>query len=179
MTSFTTQTVQSSFFSPRSKPQLENDVFLSFRGIDTRNSFTDYLYHALKDKGFKTFKDDEEIKLGYSISPELSNAIKKSRIAVIILSKNYASSTWCLEELVKIVECMKGGSLTVLPIFYHVDPSHVRHQNGTFAVAFQEHEKRLQENLDQVQIWRDALEVVANISGKRLTNGYHLLIFFY
>ena len=178
MTSSTTQTGQSSFFSSCPKPQHENDVFLSFRGEDTRHNFTDHLYHALKDKGFITFKDDEEIELGYSISPKLSNAIEKSRIAIIILSKNYASSTWCLEELVKIVKCMNGG-LIVLPIFYHVDPSHVRHQNETFAVAFEEHEKRFQENLDQVQIWRDALTVVANLTGKILMSGYHLLIFFY
>ena len=178
MASPTTQTFQSSFSSPCSKPRPKNDVFLSFRGKDTRDNFTDHLYHALKSKGFITFKDDEEIELGYPISPELSNAIEKSRIAVIILSKNYASSTWCLEELVKIVKCMKGG-LRVLPIFYHVDPNHVRHQNETFAVAFDEHEKRFQENPEKVQIWRAALRVVTNLSGKTLTNGYHLLIFFY
>ena len=91
-------------------------------------------------------------------------------MAVIIFSENYAFSTWCLKELVKIVECMKGG-LKVLPIFYHVDPSHVRHQKETFAVAFDEHEKRLQENPEQVQIWRTALREVANLSGKTLMNG--------
>ncbi|XP_050281493.1 disease resistance protein RUN1-like [Quercus robur] len=91
-------------------------------------------------------------------------------MAVIILSENYASSTWCLEELVKIVECMKGG-LKVLPIFYHVDPSHVRHQKETFAVAFDEHGKRLQENPEKVQIWRTALREVTNLSGKTLMNG--------
>ena len=178
MASSTSQTVQSSFSSPCSKPRPENDVFLSFRGEDTRDNFTDHLYHALKGKGFSTFKNDKELEPGNPISPKLLDAIEKSRIAVIVFSKNYASSPWCLEELVKIVKCMKGG-LRVLPIFYHVDPSHVRHQNETFAVAFDEHGKRLQENLEKVQIWRDALRVVANLSGKTLTNGYHLLIFFY
>lgn len=34
------------------------DVFLSFRGKDSRNSFVSHLYFALKQKGILTFKDD-------------------------------------------------------------------------------------------------------------------------
>ena len=170
MVSTRTQIVPPSFSSPCSKPQPKNDVFPNFRGEDTRNNFTDHLYHALKDKGFITFKDDKELVPGTPISMKLLDAIEKSRMAVIILSQNYAFSPWCLEELVKIVECMKGG-LKVLPIFYHVDPSHVRNQKETFAVAFDEHEKRLQENPKKVQVWRTALREVANLSGKTLMNG--------
>ena len=167
MVSTRTQVVPPSFSSPCSKPRPKNDIFLNFRGEDTRDNFTDHLYHALKEKGFITFKDDKELVPGNPISSKLLDAIEKSRMAVIIFSENYASSTW---ELVKIVKCMKGG-LKVLPIFYHVDPSHVRHQKETFAVAFAEHEKRLQENPEQVQIWRTALREVANLSGKTLMNG--------
>uniref|UniRef100_A0A2N9I8H3 ADP-ribosyl cyclase/cyclic ADP-ribose hydrolase n=1 Tax=Fagus sylvatica TaxID=28930 RepID=A0A2N9I8H3_FAGSY len=102
------------------------------------------------------------------ISAEILEAIEKSRKAVIILSKNYASSTRCLEELVKIVECRKGG-LKVLPIFYHVEPDDVWYQSGTFEVAFAEHEKRFEENT--VQKWRAALTEVANLSGKHIKDG--------
>ena len=105
MASTSIQTVPSSFTSAFSKPQPEYDVFLSFRGEDTRCNFTDHLYHALVDKEIITFRDDKELKMGEPISLELLEAIKKSRIAVIIFSENYASSTWCLEELAKIVEC--------------------------------------------------------------------------
>ncbi|KAI3683270.1 hypothetical protein L1987_83773 [Smallanthus sonchifolius] len=75
------------------------DVFLSFRGADTRNRFTDHLYNALLDAGFNTFLDDEEIETGEPLKPELESAIKSSRASIIVMSKNYASSTWCLEEL--------------------------------------------------------------------------------
>ena len=41
----------------------------------------------------------------------------------------------------------------------------VRKQTGTYAQAFDEHEKRFQENIKKVYTWRNALKDVANISG--------------
>ncbi|XP_035541938.1 TMV resistance protein N-like [Juglans regia] len=149
----------------------EHDVFLSFRGEDTRNTFTDHLYQALVDKGISTFKDDEKIGIGKPISPELLLAIERSSMAVIVLSRNYASSTWCLQELETIIDCMKEREMRVLPIFYHVDPRDVRHQTGTFAVAFAEHEIRFEKDLEKVRTWRNALREVANLSGRHLQNG--------
>ena len=107
MASTRTQVVPPSFFPPCSKHRPKNDIFLNFRGEDTRDNFTEHLYHALKERGFITFKDDKELVPGNPISSKLLDAIEKSRMAVIIFSENYASSTWCLEELVKIVKCMK------------------------------------------------------------------------
>ncbi|XVE90477.1 hypothetical protein DITRI_Ditri20bG0080900 [Diplodiscus trichospermus] len=43
------------------------DVFLSFRGTDTRKNFTDHLYTALVQTGIHTFKDDEKIERGKNI----------------------------------------------------------------------------------------------------------------
>ena len=171
MASTSVQTVPSSFTSAFSKPQPEYDVFLSFRGEDTRCKFTDHLYHALVDKEIITFRDDKELKMGEPISLELLEAIEKSRIAVIIFSENYASSTWGLEELTKIDECRDRGILIVLPIFYHVEPTDVRHQKKTFAKAFAEHEKRFEENPEKVQKWKIALKNVASLSGRHLKDG--------
>ena len=80
------------------------DVFLSFRGEDTRNNFTDHLYAALNQKGICTFRDDEKLERGKLITPVLLKAIEDSLFAIVVLSKNYASSTWCLDELAKIME---------------------------------------------------------------------------
>nr|AHG28994.1 NBS-LRR protein [Cicer arietinum] len=86
--------------------------------------------------------------------------------SLIILSPNYASSTWCLDELQKIVECGKCfGGQGVFPIFYGVDPSHVRHQSGSFAKAFRKHEENFREDREKVQRWKDALREVAGYSG--------------
>ena len=81
--------------SSSSTPWWKYDVFLSFRGVDTRRSFTDHLYDALKRKGVLTFRDDEKLERGKSISQELLNAKEESRFAIIIFSRNYASLTWC------------------------------------------------------------------------------------
>ena len=94
-----------------------------------------------KNKGIYTFKDYEKLVRGKYISPELLKAIEISKYAIIVLSRNYVFSRWCLIELAKIVECIEETKLTVLPIFYHVDPSHVRNQTGTLAEAFEKHEK--------------------------------------
>ncbi|KAJ9707485.1 hypothetical protein PVL29_002494 [Vitis rotundifolia] len=147
-----------------SSSQRRYDVFLSFRGEDTRNNFTAHLYHALCQKGINTFIDDDKLERGQVISPALVAAIENSMSSIVVLSKNYASSRWCLQELVKIVECMKSGRQRVLPIFYHVDPSDVRIHRGIFGEALAKHEEN-SENMERVQSWNDALTQVANLSG--------------
>ena len=141
------------------------DVFLSFRGEDTRKIFIDHLYTALKQKGISTFKDDEKLKRGTSIAPELLKAIEESRFAVIILSRDYASSKWCLIELTKIVECMENTGLVVLPVFHYVDPSDVRNHRETFAKAFDKHEENFKDNMGNIETWKAALTKVANLAG--------------
>ncbi|XP_030944347.1 TMV resistance protein N-like isoform X2 [Quercus lobata] len=142
------------------------DVFLSFRGEDTRYKFMGHLYEALIQKGIFTFKDDEKLERGEPISPDLLKAIEESRFAVVILSENYASSTWCLDELAKIICCKNETGMTVLPVFHYVEPSDVRKQMGTFALAFAKHEEK--ENKERVEKWRDALTQVGSLRGWHL-----------
>ncbi|XP_024162571.1 disease resistance protein RUN1-like [Rosa chinensis] len=155
------QRISTSF--PPLTPQWKYDVFLSFRGDDTRKAFTDNLYTALEHQGIITFRDDPELQKGKAISPELFAALEESRFAIIVLSQNYASSTWCLDELVKILECMEAKG-TVL-IFYDVDPSDVRKQTGSFKRAFANHEERFKDDKEKVWRWRSALTEVASFSG--------------
>nr|XP_043638437.1 disease resistance protein RUN1-like [Erigeron canadensis] len=118
------------------------DVFLSFRGEDVRTSFVDHLFKALNDKGIIIYKDDKRIVKGEEISDQLIAAIKNSRFHIIVFSKNYANSAWCLEELAHIMECHETGEQTAYPIFYDVQPTQVRKQSGPVGVAFKKHIKK-------------------------------------
>ncbi|XP_059455254.1 disease resistance protein RPV1-like [Corylus avellana] len=143
-----------------------NEVFLSFRGKDTRTNFTAHLCEALRQKGINTFKDDERLKSGEKISPALLKAIKESQISIIVFSKNYASSKWCLDELINILERKKTKGQQVLPVFYKVDPSEVRNQTNSFEEAFIKHKKMFKDDQTKVQRWKTALTEAANLSGK-------------
>lgn len=147
------------------------DVFLSFRGKDTRYGFTGNLYHALNQRGINTFMDDEMIKRGEQISPTIFKAIEQSRTAIIVFSKTYASSKWCLQELVKIIACYKGKELVVLPVFYKVDPSEVRQQTGSYGRQLAMHEEKMMDNEKELQSWRLALREAANLAGWPFRDG--------
>ena len=62
------------------------DVFLSFRGEDTRYNFTSHLYQALCDKGFNTFIDDN-LQRGEEISIELLKVIELSMISIVEIGR--------------------------------------------------------------------------------------------
>ena len=140
-------------------------VFLSFRGEDTRYNFISHLFKALWDNGIYTFMDDY-IRRGEEISEQLLKTIESSMISIVVFSENYAESPWCLDELVKIMQYRTNGQL-VLPVFYKVDPSEIRHQRGNFGAAFATLEENFQ---NKVQSWRTALREVASLSGWHYDN---------
>ncbi|XP_024964696.1 TMV resistance protein N-like [Cynara cardunculus var. scolymus] len=157
-------------------PSSTYHIFLSFRGADTRKNFTDHLYTALCNAGFHTFRDDEEIQKGQQILPELEKAIKESSISVIVFSKHYGSSKWCLNELLNILERKRSDDrYSVFPIFYDVQPTEVGNQNGVFKEAFDKYEESGQQSKKKIEQWRNALKEVSKLTGKVLkdeSNGH-------
>ena len=147
------------------QPQgIKYDVFLSFRGEDTRVGFTSHLHAALKRKQILTFVDDQHVR-GDEIPESLLRTIEEAKLSVIVFSENYASSQWCLEELAKIFERRKNNGQIVIPVFYQVDPSHVRNQTGSFGDAFARLIKKKALTMDKVQSFRDALTDTATLAG--------------
>ncbi|PWA94291.1 disease resistance protein (TIR-NBS-LRR class) family [Artemisia annua] len=160
MASTSTSSIQKSF---------KYDVFLSFRGEDTRYNFVSHLYKALEQQGIQTYKDDEKIEKGEMIDTQLIKSIEDSRFYIIVFSRNYASSSWCLNELVKIMECQKVSEQTAYPVFYDVEPMEIRKQSGAVEEAFRKHE-----NKEASRKWRKALNEAGNLAGwesKTTANG--------
>ncbi|CAA7048562.1 unnamed protein product [Microthlaspi erraticum] len=138
-------------------------VFPSFSGKDVRRTFLSHLLKEFRRKGIRTFIDND-IKRSQMIGPELEQAVRESRIAVVVLSQTYASSSWCLDELVEI----KRVNPKIIPVFYEVSPSDVRKLRGEFGEAFEEACEGKPEEVKQR--WREALVYVANIAGESSQN---------
>ncbi|WZY84994.1 disease resistance protein RPP4 isoform X1 [Brassica rapa] len=143
------------------------DVFPSFSGEDVRKSFLSHLLKELHRKSINTFID-HGIERSRPIGPELLSAIRESRISIVVFSKNYASSSWCLNELVEIYKSFKELNQMVIPVFYGLDPSHVRKQTGEFGEAFMVSCQGKTD--DEKQWWIQALAEVANMAGEDSRN---------
>ncbi|CAI0418272.1 unnamed protein product [Linum tenue] len=145
-------------------PFAEYEVFLSFRGPDTRHQFTDILYRFLVRLKIRTFRDDDELRTGEGIWPNLVKAIGQSKIHVPVMSETYAHSKWCLMELSEMAKRRKQekGHI-ILPIFYMTNPRDVRHQTGPYQSAFQQHDKDFDSGT--VQEWRAALNEIGALKG--------------
>ncbi|GAU37318.1 hypothetical protein TSUD_354750 [Trifolium subterraneum] len=165
----------SSYSSSSNPPQWIHDVFLNFRGEDTRTNFVSHLDAALTNAGINTYID-QQLHKGTELEPELSQAIEGSHISIVVLSKRYTESSWCLNELKKIMECHKTHGQVVVPIFYDVDPSVVRQQKGAFGQVLRAVAKKLyldsgEERMESVlSRWTSALTRAANLSGWDVTN---------
>jgi hypothetical protein len=146
------------------------DVFLSFKGEDSRAKFISHLYSSLHNAGIYVFKDDDGIQRGDQISVSLLQAIGQSRICIVVLSRNFANSKWCMMELERIVEISKTKDMVVVPVFYEVDPSDVRNQTGEFGQKFNSLLSTISVDEYTKQNWKTALHEVGGRAGVVIIN---------
>ncbi|KAF8019161.1 hypothetical protein BT93_H3906 [Corymbia citriodora subsp. variegata] len=144
------------------------EVFLSFRGPDTCRDITDILYNSLIDAGIRAYRDDEELRVGEEIGPELLRAIKQSKISIPIFSKEYAASKWCLMELVHMVECKEKLGQKIMPIFFDVAPSEVRYRTASYGEAINSHINKQRYTDETIENWKAALNKVGALKGWEL-----------
>ncbi|CAL1377129.1 unnamed protein product [Linum trigynum] len=165
---------------PHAKPPLPNSpavpppppatpwrhhVFLNFRGPDVRHAFSDHLYYALIRKGIKAFRDDRDLPRGENVTEAIPRAIEDSKLSIVVLSRGYASSEYCLDELVKIMLTMKEKGHQPFPVFYKLSPNDVVHHqsSGCYKEDFDRHKKVY--SYERVKSWSHALTSIADISG--------------
>lgn len=149
------------------------DVFLSFRGGDSRTCFTDFLYKSLSAAGLQVFRDDAG---NQQTDPEVLRAIRTCRVVIPIVSERYAQSKRCLQNLTEIMDCRRKHGKSIFPVFYNVNVADLGRQCGNlrnFEEALCEHE--MQCRREEVQEWVEALCSLTRIRGwmsQAIANGY-------
>ncbi|XP_010059699.2 disease resistance protein RUN1-like [Eucalyptus grandis] len=143
------------------------EVFLGFRGPDTRCGFADFLHTMLTNAGIRVFRDEEELERGEEIYPQLIQAIEQSMISIPVISQGYGSSKSCLMELDQMLKCKDEKNHIIIPIFFHVEPSDVRHCTGPFQSAAHEHTERGRDGT-LVNHWMSALHRIGALKGHHL-----------
>ncbi|KAF8006483.1 hypothetical protein BT93_K0702 [Corymbia citriodora subsp. variegata] len=67
-------------------------------------------------------------------------------------------------EVEQMWDCSKSNGQTIIPIFYDICPSHVKHQDGNFGASFKQHEKD-GVNSNTIQRWKEVLRNIVGLSG--------------
>jgi hypothetical protein len=149
------------------------DVFINHRGSDVKNTLASHIYYRLKEQGLRVFLDKHELQKGVKVKPQIEEAIQTAPLHIAVLSPRYAESSWCLNELVLMLESRKR----ILPVFYGVKPSDLRRTrggDGVYARSLDVLEKKRTwdsqplYDSNTIKKWRDALSEVADISGFEL-----------
>ena len=136
-------------------------VFLNHRGPDVKATFVAHLEDALRHAGFRPFLDARSLMMGNPALQSIDQAVAVAKVHIAVVSKRYAESKYCLNELVAMVRSGKP----VIPVFYDVEPVDLRWvEKGQFAAALERHKSRGRTE-KKLREWTDALRALAEITG--------------
>ncbi|KAH7445435.1 hypothetical protein KP509_01G008800 [Ceratopteris richardii] len=149
-------------------------VFICHRGCDTKQNVASVLQGMLHSKGITCFVDyrmDE----GTEVNSAIQDAIESSLVHLVILSKKFNTSTWCLKEVQQIMKIQETMSTQetmtrackrpkvmprkVIPVYYDVEPSMDKVKPTAETVKRSTEEER--------EDWVKALEGLLKIDGFR------------
>ncbi|XP_010441808.1 PREDICTED: uncharacterized protein LOC104724939 [Camelina sativa] len=149
---------------PRCRLIPRPQVFISFRGEDVRNCFLRIVVMILGSRKINWFTDTR-LPVGENLE-ELFTEIKKSKIAIVIFSKRYSDSKWCMEELSIIEELARDGKLKVVPVNYKVSHSDVKHFQGEFGESFERLKDKYElKEPENILKWKASVESIAKRKG--------------
>ncbi|GLJ33373.1 hypothetical protein SUGI_0671360 [Cryptomeria japonica] len=142
------------------------DVFINHRGADAKETLAAHLYNSFQELGLRAFLDCKEKELGDYFPSTIETAIRSASVHIAIFSERYAESAWCLAELVLMLE----SRAKILPLFYGVQPSELRHiESGAYASAFRSYKEKGR-YLQKLETWEKALQSASLITGSEINN---------
>jgi len=108
----------------RRKPEEQEDgalydVFISHASED-KKEFVDPLVEALQNEGIRVWYDTLEMQWGKSLREQIDNGIKRSKFAIIVLSKHFFEKKWTQRELDGILAKQDVTGATPLPVWYNI-----------------------------------------------------------
>ncbi|KAL4197726.1 hypothetical protein AMTRI_Chr04g252550 [Amborella trichopoda] len=143
------------------------DAFISHRGSELKK-LAEKIHGDLSGLGVSSFVDSREIRKGENLSGVIVEAIRASSIWLVLLSKGFAESPWCLDEVRMMVDERENGESKgiLIPVYYNVGPDDLRDVNrGPFKKAFRMHRKSKDYSLETIAKWEEVLKQVAEIWG--------------
>ncbi|KAG0567869.1 hypothetical protein KC19_7G168100 [Ceratodon purpureus] len=151
-----------------SRPEENYDVFINFRGPDVRTGFVKELNESLRSAGIGPFLDSYDINHGEDCWASIEKAIRGAPICICVFSPKYAESQWCLKELAFIWK-LRSDKL-ILPIFYNVEPMHLRDHAIDREGPFYQGMKKMIERVPEADVstWKVVLDDISKIRGEVL-----------
>jgi hypothetical protein len=145
------------------------DLFVSHRGPDVRDGFVSHLEEALVAAGLKPFLDTTSLEeqAGSYVPTVIYNALQGAKVNVVVLSKGYAESEYCLKELVIMIRSFEDEKKPIIPVFYDVDFRdllRIQRFAGPHGSALKKHEWRGTPRTE-VKAWAGALYTVSQMAG--------------
>ncbi|XP_027908040.1 protein SUPPRESSOR OF npr1-1, CONSTITUTIVE 1-like isoform X3 [Vigna unguiculata] len=153
------------FASSTSKLPRKYDVLINFTGEDIRRKFVSHLDYALSTVGLTTFLHEENAVNDMHIQQPILNLC---RVAIVVFTKTYSQSAWCLHQLQQIIKWQETYSRHVFPVYYEIQPSDVRFQKGDFGETFKATAQKTfsgQQLEHGMSRWSHALTKAANLFG--------------
>ncbi|KAI4340172.1 hypothetical protein MLD38_025035 [Melastoma candidum] len=134
-------------------PRKPFNIFLVHRGPDTKEKEAALIYDYLRGSGYFPFLDVESLMPGKKIPDGIDEALRESKLGVIIFSPRFGESRHCLDELVRLMEMGKP----LLPIFCDIEPSELRVAEYCMG----------RDTAEKVKEYRDALDEAKQVQGLR------------
>jgi hypothetical protein len=128
------------YFDERRKPEkTENsalyDLFISHASEDKKD-FVDPLVTKLQDAGIRVWYDTLEMKWGKSLREQIDNGIKRSKFAILVLSKYFFQKKWPQCELDGIIAKENIQGSIPLPILHNITIEELYEYSPTLAGVY-------------------------------------------
>jgi hypothetical protein len=111
------------------------DVFISHASED-KQDFVDPLVARLQDAGIRVWYDALEMQWGKSLREQIDNGIKRSKFAILVLSKHFFAKKWPQRELDGILAKEGITGSTPLPIWHNITQEELYEFSPTLSGLF-------------------------------------------